>query len=199
MRKLLGLGLTGLALLGQATLAQASTWELDAAHSRVGFSVRHMMLSTVHGQFDKVKATITVDDNDMAKSSVEVEIDAASIDTREPKRDEHLRSPDFFDAAKYPKITFKSTKVEKQNTGGYLLTGNLTMHGVTHPAVLTVDSFTPAIKNPFGMTERGFSAKGKINRKEWGLSWNKTLDSGGVALGEEISLEIDGEAILPKK
>jgi polyisoprenoid-binding protein YceI len=174
-------------------VASASEWTIDGSHTTAGFSVRHMMLSTVRGAFEKVSGTLQLDDKDISKSKLEVVIDAASINTREPKRDAHLKSPDFFDVAKTPTITFKSTKVEKGEKGKLKVTGDLTMHGQTHPVTLTVDTFTPPMKNPWGVQVRGVSATGKLNRKEWGLNWNKALEAGGMLVGEEIDLQIDAE------
>lgn len=185
------------ALLASAALAAsapalASDWEIDPAHSTAQFSVRHMMVSTVRGQFQKVSGVASLDDKDLTRSKVEVTIDVASIDTRDAKRDGHLKSPDFFDVAKYPTITFRSTKVEKAGSG-YKLTGDLTLHGITRPIVLMVDSVTAPLKNPWGKLVRGASATGKLNRKDFGLTWNHALESGGVLVGEEVGLQIDVE------
>lgn len=183
-----------IALLALAPgLAGASTWDIDPAHSNIEFSVRHLMVSTVKGHFQKVSGVVELDEKNIAASSVEVTIDAASVDTREPKRDGHLKSPDFFDVAKYPAITFKSTKVEKAGGHKLKVTGDLTMHGVTKPVVLMVEGPTPAIKDPFGRTVRGATATGRINRKDWGISWNKALDTGGVMVSEEVALELNAE------
>jgi polyisoprenoid-binding protein YceI len=177
------------------TITLASTWEIDAAHSNVEFSVRHMMVTTVKGHFQKISGVIEIDDKNITKSSVEVTIDAASVDTREPKRDSHLKSPDFFDVAKYPSITFKSTKVEKASTGKLKVTGDLTIHGVTKPVVLMVEGPSPALKDPFGRTVRGAMATSKINRKDWGMTWNKALDTGGVLVSDEVKLELNAELV----
>lgn len=185
------------ALVLMAAPAFASNWDLDASHSTVGFAVRHMMVSNVHGKFTKVTGTLALDDKDVTKSIVNVDIETSSVDTSEPKRDEHLRSPDFFDAAKFPKMTFKSTKVEK--VGEKLkVTGDLTIKGITKPVVLSVDSFTPEVKDAFGGFRKGATATTKINRKDFGLTWNKTLDAGGVALGEDITIELDLEFVKKK-
>jgi polyisoprenoid-binding protein YceI len=172
--------------------AHASDWEIDTAHSAAQFTVRHMMMSNVRGQFDKVTGTVKLDDKDATKSAVEIAIDASTINTREPKRDAHLKSPDFFDVAKYPQITFKSTKIAKKGAG-YKVTGDLTMHGVTKPVTLEVEAPAQTAKTPFGQTIRGFTATGKLNRKDWGLTWNKALEAGGVLVGDEVQLQIDGE------
>jgi polyisoprenoid-binding protein YceI len=184
--------LLALALVMPAT-AFAAEWTIDPMHTSTSFSVKHMMVSTVRGSFTKTTGTVTLDDKDVTKSVVNVEIDPSTIDTREPKRDGHLKSPDFFDVAKYPKISFHSTKVEKAGAG-LKVTGDLTMHGQTHPVILTVDGPTAPTKSMQpGVMVRGFSATGKLSRKDWGLVWNKTLDAGGVAVGDDIGLQIDGE------
>ncbi len=174
-------------------LALASTWDIDPAHSTVEFSVRHMMVTTVKGQFQKVKGTVELDEKDPTKSTVEVSIETASIDTREAKRDAHLKSPDFFDAAKFPALTFKSTKIEKAGKGKFKVTGDLTMHGVTKSVVLAVEGPSASIKDPFGRTVRGVMATGKLDRKDWGMIWNKALDSGGMVVSDEVKLDINAE------
>ena len=180
-------------LLLSPALAHASTWDVDPAHSTVEFSVRHMMVTTVKGQFQKVKGTVELDEKDPTKSTVEVSIETASIDTREAKRDAHLKSPDFFDAAKFPTLTFKSTKVEKAGKGKFKVTGDLTMHGITKAVVLAVEGPSASIKDPFGRTVRGVMATGKLDRKDWGMTWNKALDSGGLVVSDEVKLEINAE------
>ena len=174
-------------------LAQASTWDIDPAHSTVEFSVRHMMVTTVKGQFQKVKGTVELDEKDPSKSTVEVSIETASIDTREAKRDAHLKSPDFFDAAKFPALTFKSTKIEKAGKGKFKITGDLTMHGITKAVVLAVEGPSASIKDPYGRTVRGVMATGKLDRKDWGMTWNKALDSGGFVVSDEVKLDINAE------
>jgi polyisoprenoid-binding protein YceI len=169
----------------------------------VSFKVRHMMVSNVQGGFTKFSGTLNLDDKDVTKSTLSVDIDVASVDTRNPKRDEHLKSADFFDVAKFPKMTFKSTKVEKQGDK-YLATGDLTLHGVTKPVTLTVTNVTGEVKDAFGAIRRGAQATGKINRKDFGLTWNKALEAGGVAVGEDVSLDLEvectkKEAPAPKK
>jgi polyisoprenoid-binding protein YceI len=176
-------------------LALASTWEIDPPHSTVEFSVRHMMVTTVKGQFQKVKGTVELDEKDATKSTVEVSIETASIDTREAKRDAHLKSPDFFDAAKFPALIFKSTKIEKAAKSKFKVTGDLTMHGVTKPVVLMVEGPSASIKDPYGRTVRGVMATGKLDRKDWGMSWNKALDAGGMVVSDEVKLEINAELV----
>lgn len=172
--------------------AAPTEWKIDTVHSSAQFAVRHMMVSTVRGEFGNVSGTATIDDADLTKSSVTAEIDAATINTREPKRDEHLRSPDFFDVAKFPKLTFKSTKVEK--VGAQIkVTGDLTMHGVTKSVVLTGDAPTATVKDPYGNGKRGVSVTTKLSRKEFGLAWNKAIEAGGVAVSDEVNITIDLE------
>jgi polyisoprenoid-binding protein YceI len=148
--------------LSAPSLAWASEWEIDPAHSAVQFSVRHMMVSSVHGTFDKVTGTVTMDEANPTRSRLEVKIDANSINTRDAKRDAHLRSADFFDTGKYPELIFKSTKVEKTGKDKLRVSGDLTMHGVTKPVVLQVNGPSPEIKSPYGFMVRGVSASGKL-------------------------------------
>jgi polyisoprenoid-binding protein YceI len=175
-------------------LANADTWHIDPAHSNVEFTVRHMMISNVKGQFQKTTGTITVNGNDSATAKIDATIDATSIDTRVEKRDMHLKSPDFLDVAKYPTITFKSTKVEANGPGKWKVTGDLTLHGVTKPVVLEVETSGAPI-NVMGNIRAGASATTQIKRSEFGLTWNKVLESGGVMVGDEVAISIDVEAI----
>jgi polyisoprenoid-binding protein YceI len=184
-------------VLGAASSALASDWELDSTHSRVGFGVKHMMVSTVHGTFTKYTGNVTLDDKDIAKSTAHIEIDATSVDTGNAKRDEHLKGADFFDVAKFPKITFDATKAEKRGADGLLLTGNLTIKNITKPVVLTVSGITGEVKDPWGGTRRGATAQAKINRKDFGLTWTKGLETGGVVVGDDVTLELEIE--LTKK
>jgi len=186
------LALAAMSLLAIPATAAAGTWDIDPAHSTIEFSVKHMMVSTVKGQFEKVKGTIELDDKDVTKSNVEVTIDLTSVNTHEPKRDGHLKSPDFFDVAKYPTATFKSTKIQK-GVKKLKVTGDLTLHGVTKPVVLEVEGPSAASKTPFGTTVRGVHATGKIDRKDFEIGWNKVLDNGGVLVGNEVTLEFNAE------
>ena len=170
------------------------TWNIDATHSHATFAVRHMVVSTVKGKFNVLRGTLNLDETNPANSWIEAEVDAASIDTNEPNRDKHLRSPDFFDVEKYPKITFKSTKVEPVGDNEYKVTGDLTMHGVTKPVVFSVER-SGEVKDPYGFRRAGFSAKTKISRKEWGLTWNNLLETGGAVVSDEVKLEIDVAAV----
>jgi polyisoprenoid-binding protein YceI len=178
-------------LLPALALAAPSTWKADPAHSSVGFAVKHLVVSTVRGTFAKYDATVTLDE-DLAKSKVEASIDAASIDTNEANRDNHLRSPDFFDVAKYPTITFKSTKVEKAGDG-LKVSGDLTLHGVTKPVVLTVAT-GPEVKGFKGESRRGFSATTKIKRQDYGLVWNKAVEATPV-VGDDVTIELELEVV----
>ena len=171
----------------------AEKWTFDLAHSSVGFSVRHLMISKVHGNFKQFSGHVVFDEANPSASSVEAEIDASSIDTDMPQRDGHLKSPDFFDVEKYPHLTFKSTSVER-NGEHLAVHGDLTIHGVTKPVTLGVE-YTGRVMHPMAKNERaGFSAHTHINRKDFGLAWNAALETGGVVLSEkvEITLEIQG-------
>lgn len=170
-------------------------WTLDTMHSHVGFSVKHMMVSTVRGQFKTYSGTLVLDDKDFGRSRFEGEIDVASIDTGIADRDNHLRSGDFFDAANFPKITFKSTRIERKSDDEYTVHGDLTIRGVTREIALTVEPSGTA-KNPYGQTVTGFSARGEISRKDFGLTWNAMLETGGVAVGDKVKLELEIEAAL---
>lgn len=171
-----------------------ATYDLDVSHSRVSFSVRHMMVSNTRGQFGKFSGTVFLDEKDLKASNVTVEIDTASIDTTDAKRDEHLKSPDFFDVKKFPKMTFKSTSVERAG-GGFKVVGNLTIKDVTKPVTLNVDPIAKESKDPWGMLRRGTHATAKIDRKEFGLTWNKALETGGVAVGDEVTLDLEIELV----
>ncbi len=191
------LGFFAAALIA-AGIAFGSEWDVDASHSRVGFSVRHMMVSNVKGSFTKYTGALNLDDKDVTKSTLNVDIDAASVQTGDEKRDAHLKSPDFFDVARFPKLTFVSKKVEKRGDGGLNVTGDLTIHGVTKSTVLGVQPLSNEYKDPWGGTHRGTTAIAKINRKDFGLTWNKGLEAGGVLVGEEVSIELEIE-LIPKK
>jgi len=168
-------------------------WEIDPAHTEVGFSVKHLMISTVHGRFGGVRGTIVLYESDLTRSSTEVEIDAATIDTHQGTRDAHLRSADFFDVEKYPTITFRSHRVERVKGNRYRIIGDLTMHGVTRE--LTLDARDQGRKgDPEGGERLGFSATATVDRRDFGLNWNQALETGGVLAGNEIKITIDVEA-----
>lgn len=185
------------AALALPASAGTTTWQIDPQHSSTQFGVTHLMISTVRGEFHGLKGTLILDDKDITKSTVEVSIDANSVDTREPNRDAHLKSPDFFDVAKYPTLTFKSTKVEQVSAGQLKVTGDLTIRGVTKQVVLNVDGPKTPIKDPMGMQRTAVSATAKINRQDFGVSWNKTLDSGGVVVSDEVRITLDVEMVIP--
>jgi polyisoprenoid-binding protein YceI len=175
--------------------AATSTWQIDPNHSAAQFAVRHMAISTVRGAFTKVSGTVQLDDRDIAKSSVDVTIDAASVDTRVADRDNDLRSDHFFDVAKYPTITFRSKKVEPAGTGKLKITGDLTIHGTTKEVVLDVDGPTPPVKDPWGNQRAAAAATTKINRQDFGVKWNATMDNGGVVVGDDVAITIDVELV----
>lgn len=181
-----------LALVAPAARADTTTFNLDPAHSHAAFTIRHLVITNVRGEFAKTSGTVALDEKDVTKSTVEATIDTSSIDTRVADRDTHLKSPDFFDVAKYPAITFKSTKVEKAGKGKLKVTGNLTIKDVTKPVVLQVEGPTAEIKDPWGNVKRGISAHTTINRKDFGLTWSKTIEAGPV-VGDEVKIEIEAE------
>lgn len=195
MRALAVTSFLAVAAVSVGGAARASEWAIDPSHTTAQFSVRHLMVTDAKGSFGKVAGTLDFNDKDPTKSVVEVTIETSSIDTGDAKRDEHLKSPDFFDAANHPQITFKSTQIKKTGKDKYKVVGDLTMRGVTKPVTLDVVGPTAPIKNPWGMTVRGVSASGKLNRKDFGLNWNKALEAGGVLVGEEVKIQIDGELV----
>ncbi len=174
----------------------AETWKIDPAHSNVGFSVRHLMVSNVKGDFNKVEGTVIWDAKNLDKSKIEATIDVASISTRDEKRDEHLRSADFFDVQKYPTMTFTSTKIERAGKDRLLAKGELSLHGVKRPATFEISGPSAQMKDPWGMTKMGATATGKLNRKEFGMVWNKALDGGGVLVGDEVTFTIEVELTM---
>ena len=171
--------------------AAASTWEIDPNHTESSFVVKHLMVSNVRGQFGKTTGTIVQDDKDITKSKADLTIDATTVNTRVDKRDAHLKSPDFFDVEKFPTITFKSTKIVKGEGNTLKAEGDLTIHGVTRPVVLNVE-YTPETLAG-GKTIRGLTATTKINRKDFGLNWNRTIEAGGVMVGEEVAITVEAE------
>jgi polyisoprenoid-binding protein YceI len=185
--------LAGVLCLAAPGPAFSAPWEFDPAHTGVQFKVRHLMVSSVRGGFEKVSGKITYDESDVTKSTADITIDAASINTGVAKRDEDLRGPDFLDVAKYPTITFRSKKVEKAGAGALKMTGDITIHGVTKEVVLRIEGPTPPIKDPWGNTRVGGSATTRINRKDFGLTYNKVLEAGGALVGDEVDITIDME------
>jgi polyisoprenoid-binding protein YceI len=169
-------------------------YTIDPAHSSITFSVRHMMFAKVRGRFTKWTAELQHDAADLSKTTVTATIDTASIDTNEPQRDGHLRSPDFFDVANHPSITFASRHVEGRADKHYAVTGDLTIHGVTKSIVLDVEEVGRG-KDPWGHTRVLFAAKGAVDRRDFGLQWNQVLETGGVLVGEKVEFEVDVEAL----
>ncbi|OGQ80450.1 MAG: protein yceI precursor [Deltaproteobacteria bacterium RIFOXYA12_FULL_58_15] len=176
-------------------IALAETWDVDTAHASAQFSVKHMMVSNVRGEFGNIKGTIEINPRDISQSTVLVEIDARTLDTGNDKRDEHLKSADFFDVTKYPKMTFTSTQVKRAGDGKLAVTGDLTMRGITKPVTLDVEGPTPTVVSPWGTKVSGVHATAVIDRKDWGLTWNKNLDAGGVVVADEVKITLDVELI----
>lgn len=171
-----------------------TTWNLDASHSNIEFAVKHMMLATVKGRFAEANATVMFGSDEFMSAQVNVEIDVASIDTRSEQRDGHLRSADFFDAEQFPKLTFVSRDVAVKGADEYELTGDLTIRGVTREVVLKA-TFEGEGQDPWGGTRMAFSATGRIDRKDFGLTWNQALETGGILVGEDIKLSIEAEFV----
>jgi len=172
-------------------------WNIDGSHSTAEFSVRHLMITNVKGRFGALSGTVDYDPEKPEASQIDVTIDATSIDTRDEKRDAHLRSPDFFDTEKFPTLAFKSTSVKKTDDG-FAATGDLTIHGVTKPVTLEVETPSAPNKDPWGNTRIGTSAHAKINRKDWGLNWNSALEAGGVLVGEQVKISIEVSLVQAK-
>ena len=194
MRRTIVVALAGIALMVPG-LSRAATWKSDSAHASVQFAVRHLMVATVRGTFDKFDVTAIIDENDISRSSVEATIEVASINTRNQKRDDHLRGSDFFDVAQHPTITFKSKAVEKIQDYSYKVTGELTLMGVTREVVLDVTGSPQAITDLRGKPRLGGAVTTTINRTDYGLTRNSVLESGGVAIGEEVEITIDLEFV----
>ena len=179
-----------------ATPGKTRTWQVDPAHTHVEFAVKHLMIATVRGRFSDVTGTVIVAGDDFSRAQIEATVGVASIDTREPQRDGHLKSPDFFDVDKYPTMTFRSRRIEHTSLDAnqYRLVADLTMHGITKEVTLdaTLEGLT---KDPYGKYRAGFSATGKINRKDFGLGWNQLLETGGAVVGDEVKVSIDTEIV----
>jgi len=195
MKKAAAMAVIVLGMFALATAACAETWAIDPMHSNISFSVQHLVISKVRGQFNKFSGSISATGTDPSSVKIEATIDASSVNTNQAKRDGHLMSPDFLDVAKYPTITFKSTKIEAAGDGKWKVIGNLTLHGVTKEVVLEVTGPSAEIKDPQGNARRGASATTSINRQDYGVAFNKTLDSGGLVAGNEVSISIDVEAV----
>jgi polyisoprenoid-binding protein YceI len=172
-----------------------STYQIDTAHTHAQFKVRHLMISNVKGEFSHVTGTVELDDANPSASSINMIIDVNSVNTREPQRDAHLKSADFFDVAKFPTITFVSKEVVKSGDGSYEVVGDLTIHGVTKTVDLEVESVTPEMKDPYGMFRRGAEAKATILRSDFGLVYNAALETGGVLIGDDVHITIDTELV----
>ena len=183
-----------LALAASAAHAQATKWQIDPAHSQAEFSIRHMAISNVHGRFGNINGTIVLDEKDITKSSVNAVIDVTTVDTGVAQRDQHLKSPDFFDVAKYPQMTFTSKGLSNAN-GQLQLTGDLTIHGVTRPVSLALESPGKEQVDPWGKTRRAFSATTTLHRQDFGLVWNGNLKSGDSVIGDDVKVELDIELI----
>lgn len=176
------------------TRAELPTWGIDLVHSSVGFTVRHLVVSKVRGKFTRWRGSILMDEHDLTRTQVDVTIEPASVDTGVEQRDNHLRSADFFDVEEYPTMTFKSTRVEKAKGGSLSLYGSLTLHGVTRPVTLEVE-FAGSQKDPWGGLRVGFSARTSLDRREFGLTYNQLLETGGVVVGEKVDIDIEVEAV----
>jgi polyisoprenoid-binding protein YceI len=173
--------------------APAATYDIDPSHSSASFKVRHLMVANVRGELGNIAGRVVLDPTDLARSSVEATIDATTINTRDEKRDAHLRSPDFFDTQSYPTITFRSTRVQAGKGGHFTVTGDLNMRGITREVSLEVEPLSDEVRDPWGNTKRGATATTKINRKDWNVSWNAALDGGGLVVGDEVSITLEIE------
>jgi len=176
-------------------LVLAATWKIDPAHTTIEFKIRHLMISWVKGVFTEAQGTAVTNEADLTKSSVQIQIKTASINTNNKKRDDHLRSPDFFDVATYPVMTFVSKKVVVADGKPLEIVGDLTIHGVTREVALEVEDFSQTVTDPWGNIRRGATASTKINRKDYGLTWNKALEAGGVVVGDEVRISLEVEFI----
>jgi polyisoprenoid-binding protein YceI len=175
--------------------AAVSTWTIDPVHSIVEFRVRHLMISNVRGQFTGVTGSLTYNESDLAEAHVDASIDVATIDTRDPQRDTHLKSPDFFDVEKFAAMTFKSSRVTRSGDGSLIVAGPLSLHGVSKEVEFAVEGPTPPVKDPYGNTRVGVNAKTKIDRREFGLTFNAAMETGGVMVGEEVSITLELEFV----
>lgn len=183
------------AALTLSSFAFASNWDIDSAHASANFAVKHLAISTVNGTLGSVTGKIDLNDADVTKSKIDATIDVKGINTKEPKRDDHLRSKEFFEVEKFPTITFKSTKIEKGAGNKLKVTGDLTIKGTTKPVVLDAE-LTPEVANPFSKkATRGFTGTTQISRKDFGLTWNVALETGGVMVGDEVKISVDGEVV----
>jgi polyisoprenoid-binding protein YceI len=187
--------MSGWLIFAVPVFTHAATWQIDPDHSSFQFKVRHLTVSNVKGDFSKAKGVVTLDDQDITKLAVELTIDAASVNTGHAKRDEHLRGPDFFDVGQYPTITFVSKKATQTDMNKLKVIGNLTIHGTSKEITVDVEGPTPEVKDPWGNFRRGATATANINRRDFGLTWNKVLDSGGLVVGDEVNIYIEVELV----
>lgn len=174
-----------------SAIPQVTTWNIDPAHSTAEFKVKHMMISNVKGHFSGIKGSLRLDEADSAGSYVEASIDTASISTGEPQRDTHLKSADFFDVERFPALSFQSTRVTRSGEGELKVAGDLTIHGVTKNVAFTVEGPSAPAKDPWGHTRIGLAASTKINRKDFGLTWNAALETGGILVGDDVTISLD--------
>ncbi|MGE0160521.1 MAG: YceI family protein [Gemmatimonadales bacterium] len=178
----------------QATERGTKVWKIDASHSHAEFGVRHMMIATVKGRFSDIDGTVVVEDGDPTTANIDVTIGVASIDTRVEQRDQHLRSPDFFDVERFPTLTFRGTKVRRSGEDRYEVLGDLTIRDVTRPVTLDVRSLG-SVRDPWGNDRAGYSATTRINRKDFGLNWNQVLETGGFVVGDEVKVDLEVELV----
>lgn len=181
--------------MATSAIPATTTWQIDTSHSNANFTVRHMMISNVKGQFSGITGSANLDPHDLTRSSVDITIDVNTLNTLDAQRDTHLKSADFLDAEKYPTMTFRSTQVEVTGDGELRVTGDLTLHGVTKPVVLNVEGPTEVVKDPWGFERWGASATTKINRRDFGLNFNPLLETGGAVVGDEVKISIDVEFV----
>ena len=174
---------------------KTTTWNIDPVHSNALFKVKHMMISNVRGEFTAIKGSLLFDQENVEKSCVEAEIDAASINTKDPQRDAHLKSRDFFDVERFSTLSFRSSNVSKSSNGEFAVAGELTIHGVTRHVVFSVEGPSAPAKDPWGNTRIGLSATTRINRKDFGLTWNAALETGGILVGDEVAITLDVQFI----
>jgi polyisoprenoid-binding protein YceI len=186
---------TATPVLPQTTTTAATTWNIDPVHTVAEFKVKHMMIANVKGNFSRVSGVLIRDESDPANDRVEATIEAASIDTRNEQRDGHLKSADFFHVEKFPTLHFKSTDINVVGEGELLVEGDLTIRGVTRKVSFAVEGPTPPAKDPWGNTRIGVSASAKINRKDFGLTWNAALETGGILVGDDITITLDAQFV----
>ena len=179
------------ALATQATATGTTTWNIDPVHTVAEFKVKHMMISNVKGQFAQLNGVLVLEEKDLTNSCVEASIEGASINTRDAERDTHLKSADFLHVEKFPTLSFKSARINHAADADLAVTGDLTIRGVTRPVTFTVEGPTPPAKDPWGNARLGLSASTKINRKDFGLTWNTALETGGILVGDEVTITLD--------